>query len=194
MATSSKSLNRHDDDHDDSNLRRVTRATHAATAIKGKGTISASTETISVSAITEGHQDEYEDELELNRELNEGYYDVDEIDRDVIDREGISREVRKVHDKFDALSRDVQERVGALSRDVQEQVGAMTTKFDALLTTLNLHANKAGPTEEIMDRLHSRRPSNNLPDRLSRRPSISLPDRPDRPDRSGSDRRTAEIE
>src|SRR5271163_1050069 len=194
MATSSKSLNRHDDDHDDSNLRRVTRATHAATAIKGKGTISASTETICVSAITEGHQDEYEDELELNRELNEGYYDVDEIDRDVIDREGISREVRNVHDKFDALSHDVQERVGALSRDVQEQVGAMTTKFDALLTTLNLHANKAGPTEEIMDRLHGRRPSNNLPDRLSRRPSISLPDRPDRPDRSGSDRRTAEIE
>src|SRR5271154_2039089 len=70
----------------------------------------------------------------------------------------------------------------------------MTTKFDALLTTLNLHANKAGPTEEIMDRLHGRHPSNNLPDRLSRRPSISLPDRPDQPDRSRSDRRTAEIE
>ena len=84
MATSSKSLNRHDDDLDDGNLRRVTRATHAATAIKGKGrgTISASIETIS--AITEGHQDEYEDELELNRELNEGYYDCDVIDHDGI--------------------------------------------------------------------------------------------------------------
>ena len=81
MATSSKSLNRHDDDHDDSNLRRVTCTTYAATAIKRKGMISVSTETISVSAITEGHQDKYEDELELNRELNEGYYDVDEIDR-----------------------------------------------------------------------------------------------------------------
>ena len=137
-------------------MRRVTHATHAATAIKGKGkgTISASIETIS--AITEGHQDEYEDELELNRELNEGYYD-----RDVIDRDGISREVRDVHDKVDALS-----------RDVQEQVGAMTKKFDALLTTLNLYTNKAGPTEEIMDRLSDRH--------LDRRPSISLPDLPDR--------------
>ena len=67
--------------------------THAATAIKEKGTISTSTETISVSAITEGHQDEYEDELELNRELNEGYYNVDEIDHDAIDHEGISSEV-----------------------------------------------------------------------------------------------------
>ena len=141
IAISLKSLNHHDDDHNDGNLWRVTHAIHVA---KGKGMISTSIETIS--AITEGHQDEYEDELELNRELNEGYYD-----RDVIDHNGISREVRNVHDKVDALSRDVQEQVGELSRDVQEQVGVMTKKFDALLTTLNLYTNKAGPTEEIMD-------------------------------------------
>ena len=51
-----------------------------------------------------------------------------------------------------------------VNHDLREEVKELSTKFDTLLTTLNMHANKVGSTEEIMNR---------LPDR----PSISLPDR-----------------
>ena len=77
MASLSKSLNRHGDDHDDSNLRRVTCTRHA-TNTKRKGMISTS---------ADHHQDEYNDELnrELNREQNESGELADEQTDELID-------------------------------------------------------------------------------------------------------------
>src|SRR5665213_3463399 len=96
MASSSQSLNRHGDDHDDGNLRRVTRARHAANT-KGKGTISTS---------TDHHQDEYGDEL--NRERNEGGELADEWAEELVDERAdqnryVCEEVRELSMKLDTL-------------------------------------------------------------------------------------------
>ena len=114
MATSSKSLTRHDNDQDDNSNLRVTHARQAATITKGK-------EKGTISATADNHQDEYDDEL-----IEEGFYD-DRVDR--------------MREKVDALSHDMQEQVGIIS--------TLSTKFDALLTTLNL---RAGPDPADRDR------------------------------------------
>src|SRR5665213_3188354 len=100
MASSSQSLNRHGDNHDDGNLRRVTRARHAANT-KGKGTISTS---------ADHHQDEYGDELnrELNRERNEGGELADERADELVDEQAdqdrdVREEVRELSTKLDTL-------------------------------------------------------------------------------------------
>src|SRR5665213_3048750 len=100
MASSSQSLNRHGDDHNNGNLRRVTRARHAANT-KGKGMISTS---------ADHHQDEYGDELnrELNRERNEGGELADERADELVDERAdqdrdVCEEVRELSTKLDTL-------------------------------------------------------------------------------------------
>ena len=102
MASISQSLNHHGDDHDnDSNLRRVTRARHAANT-KEKGMISTS---------ADHHQDEYSDnELnrELNREQNEGGKLADEQTDKLINEQAdqdcdVYEEVRELSMKLDVL-------------------------------------------------------------------------------------------
>src|SRR5271156_2263189 len=61
-----------------------------------------------------------------------------------------------------------------VDHDLHEEVKELSTKFDTLLTMLNMHANKVGSTEEIMDRLPDR-PSISLP--TDRRQISLLPDR-----------------
>ena len=63
IATSSKSLTYHDNDHDDNSNLRVTRARQATIKGKEKGTISTT---------ADNYQDEYDKLNELNEE---GYYD-----------------------------------------------------------------------------------------------------------------------
>ena len=101
MASSSQSLNRHGDDHDDDgNLRRVICARHAVNT-KEKGMISTS---------TDHHQDEYGDELnrELNRERNEGGELADEWADELVDERAdqdrnVCEEVRELSMKLDTL-------------------------------------------------------------------------------------------
>src|SRR5277367_3122866 len=59
-----------------------------------------------------------------------------------------------------------------VDHDLREEVKELSTKFDTLLTTLNMHANKVGSTEEIMDQLPDR-PSINPQERSDMLPSDS---------------------